>query len=93
LRVDAVVVCAGVASRRFAAMLGDRVNVYPVKGYSITVHLDDEGSRAAAPAVSLLDDRPRSSPAASAAIASGSPARRSSTARTATSVPTGSSRS
>src|SRR3712207_9160368 len=46
LRVDAVVVCAGVASRRFAAMLGDRVNVYPVKGYSITVHLDDEGSRA-----------------------------------------------
>jgi D-amino-acid dehydrogenase len=57
LRVDAVVVCAGVASRRFAAMLGDRVNVYPVKGYSITVHLDDEGSRAAAPAVSLLDDQ------------------------------------
>lgn len=36
-RIDAVVVCAGVASRRFAAMLGDRVNVYPVKGYSITV--------------------------------------------------------
>jgi D-amino-acid dehydrogenase len=57
LRVDAVVVCAGIASRRFAAMLGDRVNVYPVKGYSITVHLDDERSRAAAPAVSLLDDQ------------------------------------
>lgn len=56
LRVDAVVICAGVASRRFAAMLGDRVNVYPVKGYSITVALDDAESRAAAPWVSLLDD-------------------------------------
>lgn len=56
LRVDAVVICAGVASRRFAAMLGDRINVYPVKGYSITVHLDDARSREAAPTVSLLDD-------------------------------------
>jgi D-amino-acid dehydrogenase len=55
-RHDGVVVCAGVASRRFAAMLGDRVNIYPVKGYSITVHLDDAASRAAAPNVSLLDD-------------------------------------
>ncbi|ESX76089.1 hypothetical protein X757_16950 [Mesorhizobium sp. LSHC414A00] len=25
-------------------MLGDRVNIYPVKGYSITVHLEDESS-------------------------------------------------
>ena len=56
LTAGAVVVCAGVASRRFAAMLGDRVNVYPVKGYSITVHLDDAASRDAAPTVSLLDD-------------------------------------
>jgi D-amino-acid dehydrogenase len=53
---DAVIVCAGVASRAFGAMLGDRVNVYPVKGYSITVELDDEASRGAAPWVSLLDD-------------------------------------
>ncbi|MER0237457.1 D-amino acid dehydrogenase [Fulvimarina sp. MAC8] len=53
---DGVVVCSGVASRRFAAQLGDRVNVYPVKGYSITVHLTDEDSRASAPYVSLLDD-------------------------------------
>jgi len=53
---DAVIVCAGVASRAFGAMLGDRVNVYPVKGYSITVELDDETSRKAAPWVSLLDD-------------------------------------
>ena len=42
-----------------AASLGDRVNVYPVKGYSITVDLPDEASRAAAPVVSLLDDRAR----------------------------------
>lgn len=53
---DGVVICAGVGSRRFAAQLGDRVNVYPVKGYSITVNLSDEASRAAAPTVSLLDD-------------------------------------
>ncbi|WP_425252334.1 D-amino acid dehydrogenase [Janthinobacterium sp. NFX145] len=53
---DAVVVCAGTASRAMAAMLGDHVNVYPVKGYSITVQLEDPASRAAAPTVSLLDD-------------------------------------
>jgi len=53
---DALVVCAGVASRAFAAQLGDRVNIYPVKGYSITVHLPDESSQLAAPNVSLLDD-------------------------------------
>lgn len=53
---DGLVVCAGVGSRDLAARLGDRVNVYPVKGYSITVHLDDAASRNAAPTVSLLDD-------------------------------------
>ena len=53
---DAVVICAGVASRRFASMVGDRVNIYPVKGYSITVHLDDAPSREGAPWVSILDD-------------------------------------
>lgn len=55
-RFDGVVVCAGVLSRSFAAQLGDRVNVYPVKGYSITVNLLDAQSQAAAPTVSLLDD-------------------------------------
>ena len=53
---DAMVVCAGTASRALAAQLGDSVNIYPVKGYSITVNLPDEASRAAAPLVSLLDD-------------------------------------
>ncbi|BAV65593.1 D-amino acid dehydrogenase [Sphingobium cloacae] len=53
---DAVMVCAGVASHKLAAMLGDRANIYPVKGYSITVLLGDDASRAAAPRVSLLDE-------------------------------------
>ena len=56
LSFDRIVVCAGVASRQIASMLGDHVNIYPVKGYSITVCLDDEASREGAPWVSLLDD-------------------------------------
>jgi D-amino-acid dehydrogenase len=53
---DKVVVCAGVESRRLASQAGDRVNIYPVKGYSITANLHDEASRSAAPWVSLLDE-------------------------------------
>jgi D-amino-acid dehydrogenase len=53
---DRIVVCSGVGSRAIAAQFGDRLNVYPVKGYSVTVKLDTETSRAAAPWVSLLDD-------------------------------------
>jgi D-amino-acid dehydrogenase len=56
LTFDGIVICAGVHSRRLAAQLGDRINVYPVKGYSITVNLPDASSQAAAPQVSLLDD-------------------------------------
>lgn len=56
LDADGVVICAGCYSRKFARMVGDRVNIYPVKGYSITVMLDDRESMAAAPWVSLLDD-------------------------------------
>ena len=55
-RYDAVVICAAAASRDLAAQVGDSVNVYPVKGYSVTVDLDDAASRAAAPNVSLVDD-------------------------------------
>ena len=54
---DSVVICAGVRSRDLASQAGDRVNIYPVKGYSITVNLEDKTSRDAAPWVSLLDDR------------------------------------
>jgi D-amino-acid dehydrogenase len=56
LAADAVVVCAGVSSRKFAASLGDRINIYPVKGYSITICLNDAESQAAAPSVCLLDE-------------------------------------
>ncbi|MEM9787060.1 MAG: D-amino acid dehydrogenase [Pseudomonadota bacterium] len=56
-RFDGVVISAGVGSRCLAKKLGDRANVYPVKGYSITVNLPDAGSQAAAPTVSLLDDK------------------------------------
>lgn len=55
-RFDGIVICAGVASRQFAQQVGDRVNVYPVKGYSITVNLTDEASQRGAPRVSILDD-------------------------------------
>jgi D-amino-acid dehydrogenase len=56
LKADAIVICAGVASPRFARQLGDRVNIYPVKGYSITIPLLTEQSSRGAPRVSLLDD-------------------------------------
>jgi D-amino-acid dehydrogenase len=52
-----VIVCGGVASRKLGSTLGDRVNVYPVKGYSITVNLNEKADQEAAPWVSLLDDK------------------------------------
>ena len=56
-RFGKVVVCSGVLSRDLGRSLGDRVNVYPVKGYSITVDLPAPADQAAAPWVSLLDDK------------------------------------
>lgn len=56
LAADAVVVCAGVGSYQLAELVQERVNVYPVKGYSITVMLNDEESQQNAPWVSLLDE-------------------------------------
>lgn len=53
---DAVVVCGGVGSYQLAHLLGDKVNVYPVKGYSITINFEDEQSVQHAPWVSLLDE-------------------------------------
>ena len=54
---DKIVVCGGVMSRALAQPIGDRVNVYPVKGYSITVNLPEKSDQDAAPWTSLLDDR------------------------------------
>lgn len=56
LKADAILVCAGVGSYQLAEALGDRVNIYPVKGYSITVKLEDQNSIDNAPWVSLLDE-------------------------------------
>ncbi len=56
-RFDKVIICSGVMSRSLGQSLGDRVNVYPVKGYSITVSLPNTEDQAAAPWVSLLDDK------------------------------------
>lgn len=56
LSVDSLVVCAGVSSRHLAHMLGDYINIYPVKGYSISVYLDTPEAQHAAPWVSLLDE-------------------------------------
>ena len=51
---DHVVVCAGVYSKKISDEIKDPINVYPVKGYSITI---DVGSKnESAPSVSLLDD-------------------------------------
>lgn len=56
LEGDVLIVCGGVGSYQLADMVGERVNVYPVKGYSITVQLKDEKSIKNAPWVSLLDE-------------------------------------
>lgn len=56
LQADAILICAGVGSYLLADLLGDRVNVYPVKGYSVTIELNDEHSIQSAPWVSLLDE-------------------------------------
>ena len=47
----AVVICAGVDSPGLARYIGDKLPIYPVKGYSITVNDPKAG-----PWVSLLDD-------------------------------------
>lgn len=50
---DVVIVSGGVGSVKLARTLGDSLPIYPVKGYSITIQLDDES---VAPTRSLLDD-------------------------------------
>ena len=52
---DNVVICAGVNTQEFANKLGDAMNVYPVKGYSVTIDLKDDESKLGAPMVSLID--------------------------------------
>lgn len=51
---DAVVIANGVGSRALAKTVGDSIDVYPVKGYSITINNVDPKHL---PKLSLLDDQ------------------------------------
>jgi D-amino-acid dehydrogenase len=53
---DNVVVSAGVGSVKIAKMFGDDLPIYPVKGYSITINVNDQDLNHI-PRVSLLDDQ------------------------------------
>jgi len=53
---DAVVVSNGIGSAKLARSIGDKLDIYPVKGYSITIDLDEDSAKSA-PTVSLLDDQ------------------------------------
>ena len=52
---DAFVLAMGSESAGFAQRVGIRLPLYPLKGYSITVPLDDAGAQRAAPQVSITD--------------------------------------
>jgi D-amino-acid dehydrogenase len=54
---DKIVVAAGIGSVKLAKMFGDSLPIYPVKGYSITISVNDTISYNALPKVSLLDDQ------------------------------------
>lgn len=53
LQYDKIVVCGGVGSVKLAKKLGDRLPIYPIKGYSITINEPE----ISLPNVSLLDDQ------------------------------------
>jgi D-amino-acid dehydrogenase len=56
LYFDAVVVANGAGSTNLAKTIGDRLPVYPVKGYSVTIDLDED-SYDHSPHRSILDDQ------------------------------------
>ena len=53
---DRTVIAAGVDSPILSKRFGDRLPIYPVKGYSITIEAKDQTSLLAMPKISLLDD-------------------------------------
>ena len=55
-RADHVVCCLGVYTPILLRKVGISLSIYPLKGYSITIELDD-ATRLCAPQVSLLDDQ------------------------------------
>ena len=56
LEADLVIMAAGVMSPELMANMGGRLPVYPVKGYSVTLPVPDDGS---APTVSVTDEARR----------------------------------
>jgi D-amino-acid dehydrogenase len=52
---DLVIVANGIHAQQIGQQLKDKLNIYPVKGYSITIDIDAL-SRPYCPTVSLLDD-------------------------------------
>jgi len=55
LDADAFVLALGADSAAFARQAGFHLPLYPLKGYSITVPLDDAAAQSAAPQVSITD--------------------------------------
>lgn len=53
---DYIIVANGSFARHLSKTIGDNLPIYPVKGYSITIDINDLASAAACPYVSLLDD-------------------------------------
>ena len=53
---DRVIISAGVNSVQLARKIGDRLPIYPVKGYSITINSHDLNGYKKLPEVSILDD-------------------------------------
>lgn len=56
LTEDIIIVSGGVNSVKLAKHIGDSLPIYPIKGYSISIELDDS-SYVHAPKKSLLDDQ------------------------------------
>lgn len=56
LRADATVICLGSYSPLLARRAGERLPIYPVKGYSVTLPIDPQGR---APQVSITDESHR----------------------------------
>ena len=55
IAADSYVLALGAESSQFAKQAGFRLPVYPLKGYSITVPLEDAATQEAAPQVSVTD--------------------------------------
>lgn len=54
---DIIIVANGIGAKKLSKQLGDNLPIYPVKGYSITIHSEDITNYKLMPSVSLLDDQ------------------------------------